>query len=109
MPTKMRLVTFVLACAAGIGSTFISYNFAPKGFSEAEARAKFGKRVKLKASAARGETRIVNTGVVAYAQIDHGERVLVIDWDEKLPGWKHRITQIDRDDYRKVIEEEQGD
>jgi hypothetical protein len=38
--------------------------------------------------------------------LDHGERVLVIDWDEKLPGWQHRITQVDRKTYQEVILEE---
>lgn len=108
MPTKTRFVAFVLACAAGIGSTFFSSIFQPsvKGFSQAEVQAKMGRRVKLKANAISTDPKIVNSGVVAYAEVDHGERVLVIDWDEKLSGWKHRITQVDRKTYQEVIREE---
>ena len=108
MLTKLRFVAFVLACAAGVGSTFFSSIFQPsvKGFSQEEARAKVGQRVKLKADSVSVNPKTVNRGVVAYSQLDHGERVLVIDWNEKLSGWKHRITQIDRNTYQKVIEEE---
>jgi hypothetical protein len=108
MPTKLRFVAFVLACAAGVGSTFISSSLRPsvKGFSQEEAQAKLGLRVKLKADPVSVAPKIINKGVVAYAQLDHGERVLVIDWDEKLAGWKHRTTQIDRKSYQKIIEEE---
>ncbi len=109
MLTKMRFVALVLAFAAGIiSSTFFSFFVQPpvKGFSQEEAQAKLGRRVKLKANAISIEPKIVNSGVVAYTEVDHGERVLVIDWDEKLPGWKHRITQIDRKTYQRVILEE---
>jgi len=108
MPTKLRFVAFVLACAAGIGSTFFSSLLQPsvEGFSQEEAQAKLGRRVKLKADSVSVAPKIVNRGVVAYTQLGQGERVLVIDWDEKLSGWKHRITQIDRETYQKVIEEE---
>jgi hypothetical protein len=106
MPTKIRFVAFVLACAAGLGSTLFSSLFQPKGFSEAEARAKIGKRVKLIANAHSANPKVINSGVVAYAQIDHGERVLVIDWDEKLPGWNHRIVWAGRKAYQESILEE---
>lgn len=109
MLTKMRFVVFVLALAAGsVSSTFLSSILQPsvKGFSQEEALAKLGRRVKLKANAISIEPKIVNSGVVAYTEVDHGERVLVIDWDEKLPGWKHRITQIDRKTYQEAILEE---
>jgi len=108
MPTKIRFVAFVLACAAGISSTFFSSIFQPsvKGFSQEEVKAKLGRRVKLKAYAISTDPKIVNSGIVAYAQVDHGERVLVIDWDEKLSNWKHRITQVDRKTYQAVIMEE---
>lgn len=108
MLTKIRFVAFVLACAAGIGSTFFSPIFQPsvKGFSQEEVKAKLGRRVKLKASDNNIAPKIVNSGVVAYAQVDHGERVLIIDWDEQLSGWKHRITQVDRKTYQAVIIEE---
>jgi hypothetical protein len=104
--TKMRFVALVLAFAAGIAAcTFFSSIVQPavKGFSQEEARAKVGRRVKLRIST---QPKIVNSGVVAYAQLDHGERVLVIDWDEKLPGWQHRITQVDRKTYQEVILEQ---
>ncbi|MDT4955431.1 MAG: hypothetical protein QOJ02_3569 [Acidobacteriota bacterium] len=109
MPTKIRFAAFVLACAAGVGSTFFSSIFKPsvKGFSQEEANAKLGRRVKLKANAISADPKIVNNGVVAYSEVDHGERILVIDWDEKLSGWRHRITQIDRKTYQEVILEEQ--
>ena len=109
MLTKMRFVVFVLAFTAGIVSSRL---FPPilqpsvKGFSQEEAQAKVGRRVKLKANPISGEPKIVNTGVVAYAEVDHGERVLIIDWDEKLPRWRHRITQVDRKTYQEVILEE---
>ena len=106
MTIKIRFVAFVLACAAGVSSTFLSSTFQPKGFSQEEAQAKLGQRVKLKANARSTNPKIINSGVVAYAQVDHGERVLVIDWDEKLSGWKHRITQVDRKTYQEVITEE---
>jgi hypothetical protein len=108
MPTKLRFVAFVLACAAGVGSTLFSplLHSSVKGFSQEEAQAKLGRQVKLKADAVSAAPKIINRGVVAYAQMDHGERVLVIDWDEKLSGWKHRITQIDRETYEKIIEED---
>lgn len=108
MPTKLRFVAFVLACAAGVGSTLFSPlpHSSVKGFSQEEAQAKLGRQVKLKADAVSAAPEIINRGVVAYAQLDHGERVLVIDWDEKLAGWKHHITQIDRETYEKIIEEE---
>jgi len=105
----MRFVALVLAFAAGIAAcTFFSFIVRPavKGFSQEEARAKLGRRVKLRAETLSTQPRIVNSGVVAYAQLDHGERVLVIDWDEKLPGWRHRITQIDRKTYQEVILEQ---
>ena len=108
MPTKLRFVAFVLACAAGVSSTFFSSIFQPsvKGFSQEEAQTKLGRRVKLKANITSVEPKVINSGVVAYAQMDHGERVLIIDWDEKLPGWKHRITQVDRKTYQAIIIEE---
>ena len=108
MPTKLRFIAFVLACAAGVGSTLFFSVLRPsvKGFSQQEAQAKLGRRVKLKANAVSVEPKIINRGVVAYAQLDHGERVLVIDWDERISGWKHRITQVDRKTYQEVIEEE---
>ena len=108
MLTIMRFVALVLALAAGIISSTLfssSVQKAVEGFSQEEAQAKLGRRVKLKANAI--EPKIVNTGVVAYTTVVHGERVLVIDWDEKLPGWKHRITQIDRQNYQRAIVEEQ--
>ncbi len=106
MTIKIRFVVFVLACAAGVGSTFITSIFQPKGFSQEEAQSKIGKRVKLIANARRADPKIINSGVVAYAQVNGGERVLVIDWDEKLSGWKHRIVMADRRAYQESIIEE---
>jgi hypothetical protein len=108
MLTKTRFVAFVLACTVGIGFTFFSSIFQPsvKGFSQEEVQAKMGRRVKLKGDTFSTDPKIINRGVIAYAEVDHGERVLVIDWDEKLPGWKHRITQVDRKTYQEVIREE---
>jgi len=109
MLNKMRFAAFVLTFVAGsLSSTFFSYVAQPavKGFSREEAQAKLGRRVKLKADTLSIEPTIVNHGVVAYIDQYRGQRVLVIDWDEKLPGWKHRITEIDRKTYQETILEE---
>jgi hypothetical protein len=108
MLTKLRFFAFIITCIAGVGTTYFFSNLqgSVKGFSQEEALAKTGLRVKLKADWVSVNPEIVNKGIVAYAQLDQGERVLVIDWDEKLSGWKHRITQVDRDTYHKVIVEE---
>jgi hypothetical protein len=106
MPTKLRFVAFVLACAAGFGSTFFSSIFQQKAFSQEEAQAKIGKRVKLIANAHGSNPKIINSGVVAYAQVDRGERKLVIEFDEKLSGWNSHIVWASRKAYQEAIVEE---
>jgi hypothetical protein len=106
MPTKLRFATFVLACAAGFGSTFFSSIFQQRGFSQEEARAKIGKRVKLTANVRSTNPKIINSGVVAYAQVDRGERKLVIEFDEKLSGWNSHVVWASRKAYQEAIIEE---
>jgi ABC-type glycerol-3-phosphate transport system substrate-binding protein len=109
MPRLIGLaLALTLAFAAGVGSAFLPslLHRSAEGFSHEETQAKLGRRVKLKANAFSSDSEFTNTGVVAYSTRDHGERVLVIDWDKKLPGWKHRITQVDRNTYQKLIAED---
>jgi len=106
MPTKIRFFAFALTCSVGIGSTFFSSIFQQKGFSQEEVQAKIGKRVKLIADVHSTNPKIINSGVVTYAQVDRGERKLVIEFDEKLPGWNSHTVWASRKAYQEVIVEE---
>jgi hypothetical protein len=102
------LIAFSLGGVTGAGLTFISLRSETNlsGFSLQEAQSKLGRRVKLKSNVHDDEAHVINTGTVAYIDEKGGVRYLVIDWDEQLPGMRHRITSIDRDVYGKVIIEE---
>lgn len=108
MRLKIYIPSVVVAFAAGVAlSLFLTWKFPSpvRGFSEAEVRAKLGRHVKWKASAI-ADDKFINTGVVAFSLVRNGERVLVIDWDKKLGLMKHRITEISRVEYEKIIVED---
>jgi len=106
----MVTIAFVFGIATGIGLSYLYLRLsAPKvsGFTMKEAQAKIGRRVELKENGLEATTKIINTGTVAYMDERYGQRYLVVDWDQLLPGMKHRITWIDRDTYKKAIIEGQ--
>ena len=108
MRLKIYIPSIVVAFAAGVAFTlFLTWKTPSRvrGFSEAEAQAKLGRRVKWKASAIAND-KFINTGVVAFSIVRDGERFLVIDWDKKLKPMKHLITEINPVEYKKIIVEE---
>jgi hypothetical protein len=107
---KSLIVTsaFVFGIATGVGLTFLCHKLSVgkvSGFTMEEAQGKIGRRVDLKESGLEGTSKIINTGTVAYIDEKCGRRYLVIDWDQLLPGMKHRITWIDPVTYKKAVVE----
>jgi hypothetical protein len=111
MRLKIYIASIAVAFAFGVALTLLLTSKSPspvRGFSEAEVQAKVGRHVKWKASRVSND-KFINTGMVAFSMVRDGERLLVIDWDKKLNGMKHRITQISPVEYEKIIVEDAQD